>query len=273
MNSQVLESTDEAIDLNDDRIRQFIDERRWYAPIGFGNGIVAPCWNAPDTPLSTPHMGASRFEFILRRNMPDLQGKRVLDIGCNAGAVALHMARCGAREVVGVDSDKTWPGWLEQAKFVKRALEWRCATRYNLVFHDCDMRELPKLDLGRFDVVTALCCLYYIETSELEALVQHVASIADVFLVQGNTVPADHRQSPETKRHAHPHFLRRVLQANGFPFVTVDAPWFYGRPVVVGRKSALPATVNSPIRRFLGRLGRKASYIPHRMIQFTAVDN
>ena len=128
MKSKVLESTDEAIDLNDESIRRFVDERQWYAPISFGNGIVAPCWNAPGTPVSTPHMGAGRFEFILRRNLPDLQGKRVLDIGCNAGAVALHMSRCGARDVDGVDSNDTWRGWLEQARLVKRTNQWRCGS-------------------------------------------------------------------------------------------------------------------------------------------------
>ena len=266
MNSRVLESTDDAIDLSDERIRRFVDERRWYAPISFGNGILAPCWNAPDTPVSTPHMGASRFEFILRRNMPDLQGKRVLDVGCNAGAVALHMARCGAGEVVGVDSDDTWPGWLEQAEFTKRALEWRCATRYNLTFHDSDIRDLPKLNLGQFDVVTALCCIYYLERPDVESFVRYVAHNADVLVLQGNTIRRDHRTNQGVRRRAHPKFLRDMLRQNGFPFVSIDAPWFYGRPVVVGRKKPLASNSESSCRRLARAIGRKISYVPHRLI-------
>jgi SAM-dependent methyltransferase len=39
----------------------------------------------------------------LLRLLPDVQGQRVLDLGCGAGQLALHLATGGAAEVLGVD--------------------------------------------------------------------------------------------------------------------------------------------------------------------------
>ncbi|MBN2021540.1 MAG: class I SAM-dependent methyltransferase [Pirellulales bacterium] len=252
-------------ELNDAYIRSRVGEMKWYAPISLGAGIVTRPWNWPDAPVNSPHMGPARFEFILRRNLPDLQGKRVLDLGCNAGLMSLHMARCGAREVVGMDSEKTWPGWQEQAAFVKRVLEWRCATSYNVAFVEANMRDLPSLDLGAFDVVVALCCLYYLDPHDIDRVIGHVANGlgASCCLLQGNIIRADHAGRREVERRARPRYLRDVLLRHGYRFVSVDAPWFYGRPVVVGRTERSPIPRYGLAKRTIGRLLRKASYLPH----------
>ena len=44
----------------------------------------------------------------------DLQGKTVLDIGCNAGFFSMEMKRRGAERVLGIDSDDEY---LAQASF------------------------------------------------------------------------------------------------------------------------------------------------------------
>jgi 2-polyprenyl-3-methyl-5-hydroxy-6-metoxy-1,4-benzoquinol methylase len=187
-------------------------------------------------------MGVSKFEFIVRPNLPDLQGKRILELGCNAGVVSIHMARLGAAEVVGIDCERGWAGWREQAAFVKGALEWRCRTSYNVRFIECDMRRLPDLDLGKFDICIALNCIYYIEKEEIRKLPRHIASVSDLFLVQCNT-----RDHSHLGRRTGPRFIQEALQANGFPAARVDWPWDrprkgfwpqrYSRPVVVGTKA------------------------------------
>src|SRR5262245_36826591 len=158
--------------------REIAKYPQWFVHVNFGNGIVARSTSWPDAPDDSRHMGVSKFDFIVKRNLPDLQGKRILEIGCNAGLVAIHMARLGAAEVVGIDNDAFWPRWREQAQFVKSALEWRCRTTYNVRYHECDMRALPELDLGRFDIVIALNCIYYIEEAEIQHLIHHIAGIA-----------------------------------------------------------------------------------------------
>src|SRR4051794_16939927 len=85
---------------SDDYIRDEIPRFKWFIHTNFGNGIVARSTAWPDAPIDSRHMGVSKFEYIVRRNLPDLQGKRVLEIGCNCGLIAIHMARLGAAEVV-----------------------------------------------------------------------------------------------------------------------------------------------------------------------------
>lgn len=226
---------------SDDLIRQRIqDFDRWFVNTDFGNGIVArsTCW--PDEPAFSRHAGVGKFEFIIRRNLPDLQGKRVLEIGCNAGVISIHMARLGA-EVVGIDCERAWPRWKEQAELVKSVAEWRCQTRYRIQYLECDMRELPNQDLGRFDAVLALNCIYYVDEAQIRRLCQHISTITNRFVVQCNT--RDHRT---LGRRPQPEFIETCLRDSGFSKVTIDWPWDtprrrvlpqrYSRPVVVAQR-------------------------------------
>lgn len=229
--------------MSDELIRQKIDEfAKWFTHVNFGNGIIARSTGWPDAPLDSIHMGVSKFDFIVRPNLPDLQGKRVLELGCNAGVNSIHMSRLGAAEVVGIDSGEHWPQVIEQAHFVKQALEWRCGTTYNISYIEADLADLPSLKLGWFDVVIALNCLYYLDEVDIAKVIRHVAGIADVFLIQCNT--ADHAYLGERPT---PGYMEKALRDNGFAQVTVDWPWDkakrkklfprrYHRPVVVGSK-------------------------------------
>jgi len=82
----------------------------------------------------------------------EVDGKRVLDLACGSGAKAIHLARQGAREVVGVDTSET---------FVRDAarLEPPPATR----FLRGDISRLDEIEglSGRFDVVLLLNALGY----------------------------------------------------------------------------------------------------------------
>ncbi len=226
---------------SDDYIRGQIPGYKWFVHTDFGNGIVARSTHWPDAAHDSPHMGVPKFEFIVRRNLPDLQGKRVLELGCNAGVIAIHMTRLGAVEVVGVDCEEGWPHWREQANFVKGALEWRCRTTYNVRYIECDMRRLPELDIGTFDCAIALNCLYYIEEDQIARVVRYLSSVTPHFLVQSNT-----RDQGHLGRRTDPHFLAQVLRDNGFPTTKIDWPWDrprggfwphrYCRPVIVGRR-------------------------------------
>lgn len=227
---------------SDDAIRARIaDFDKWFVHTDFGGGVVARSTSWPDAPARSRHMGVSKWEFIIRRNLPDLQGKRVLDLGCNNGLMAIHMARQGAREVVGIDSMNYWPRWKEQADFVKSALEWRCQTTYNTRYLELEMKDLPDHELGRFDIVTAFNSFYYLEASEMERVTRHLSTVADVFLVQCNT--ADH---PSLHPRPTPKFVEAILRKCGFPTTHMDWPWDrprrgliprrYWRPVVVGHR-------------------------------------
>ena len=134
-------------DMNEDIMREQIAEHKFYQPIEFGRGIIASNWAGPHT-LDSYEFGLKKWRYIVERNLPDVQGVRVLDVGCNSGLYCIQLARMGAREVVGIDSESTWPSWMEQAKFVKESLEWRCGTTYKIKYIDSPMTKIPDLNLG-----------------------------------------------------------------------------------------------------------------------------
>ena len=191
--------------MNEEMLKQKISQFKWYQPINFGNGVTIENWVGPHTEESM-NLVLKKWNFIIERNLPNVQGLRVLDIGCNCGLYCVQLARMGAREVVGIDSNATWAFWREQASFVKEALEWRCRTTYHIEYIDSPMQNIPKLDLSRFDLVMALCSIYYISVKEMHALLSHFKeSGCPRILLQGNTNRGD--QSKETFRKAQPKFL------------------------------------------------------------------
>ena len=225
--------------MDESEILKRIKEYSWYTPIDFGNGIIATGNFKVSTALENIHFGMGKWQYIIERNLPDLQGKRVMDLGCNNGIFCIEMARRGATDVIGVDSEKTWPNWKSQAEFVKEALEWRCRTKYPIRFVDSDMDRISYFNFGRFDVVTALCSIYYLEEDRMYSLLKHLRETSDLVLIQGNTRRED--QTPEVHRRALPEYIGRMLEKVGFPFITYDCPLFYERPVVVGS--------NAPVRQ------------------------
>jgi SAM-dependent methyltransferase len=218
--------------MNDDVIRQEIAKHKWYQPVDLGNGVSTNNW-AGDHTKASYEFGLKKWRYIIERNLPDIQGLRVLDIGCNCGLYCIQMARMGAREVVGIDSDATWASWKDQACFIKEVLEWRCQAKYNIEFIDSSMTKIPDLNLGKFDLVIALCSIYYISENEIYDLLSYFKyQDTSTIILQGNTNKKD--QSLEVYRKARPKYLRKILNKSGYKYTYIDEPLFYSRPVVVG---------------------------------------
>jgi SAM-dependent methyltransferase len=90
-------------------------------------------------------------EPAIRSLMPDLTGKRVLDLGCGFGHVARYARQMGAVEVVGVDiSDRM----IEAAR---RATDDPAITYAVIAMQD--IKPMPE----RFDVVISSMALHYID--------------------------------------------------------------------------------------------------------------
>jgi tRNA (mo5U34)-methyltransferase len=105
---------------------------------------------------------------------PDLRGRTVLDIGCNAGFYSLEMKRRGAARVLGIDSDEDY---LAQARFAAEVSGL-----------DIEFRHLSVYDVGaigeRFDLVLFLGVLYHLRHPllALDLIREHVAR--DLFVFQ-----------------------------------------------------------------------------------------
>jgi tRNA (mo5U34)-methyltransferase len=103
----------------------------------------------------------------------DLHGRRVLDVGCNAGFFAIRMKERGAARVVGIDSDERY---LEQARFAAGVLGT-----------EIEFRQLSVYEVGRigerFDIVLFMGVLYHLRHPllALDLLHEHVADGTLVF--------------------------------------------------------------------------------------------
>lgn len=118
----------------------------WYHSIDLGGGVVTPGRTDPMPKFSA-----------LEPHLPDLDGLRVLDLGCNAGGVAVEFARRGAR-VTGVE---TTEAYYRQARYVARRLRLR----------NFRPRHMTVYDVGRFrrrfDIVLCLGLVYHLRHPQL----------------------------------------------------------------------------------------------------------
>jgi tRNA (mo5U34)-methyltransferase len=96
-----------------------------------------------------PQVKWRRFAGVIPDN---LQGKTVLDIGCNAGFYAMEMKRRGAERVLGLDTDDEY---LAQAKFAAEVTGLKI-----------EFRKMSAYDVGqlgeKFDLVIFMGVLYHL---------------------------------------------------------------------------------------------------------------
>ena len=152
----------------DDRLKARIDELGpWFHNMDLG-GV----WTAPDHFLGDyPGKKFRRFA----DKLPEVSGKTVLDIGCNAGFYSIEMKRRGASRVLAIDSDDRY---LAQAKFASETLG----------HSGIEFRKLDVYDVGaigeRFDLVIFMGVLYHLRHPllALDLIREHVAG--DMLLFQ-----------------------------------------------------------------------------------------
>ncbi|MDG6809279.1 class I SAM-dependent methyltransferase [Glaesserella parasuis] len=100
--------------------------------------------------------------------LPDLNGKKVLDLGCGAGGHLLHYMAMGAKQVVGLDLSQSM---LEQAEkdFAKNSVD---PTAYR--FYCLPMEVLSPIAESDFDLVTSSFAFHYIK--DLSALLTQISA-------------------------------------------------------------------------------------------------
>lgn len=151
----------------DDLERQIDALGPWFHNMDLGGIHTAPNHFLGDYPA----VKWKRFDHAVPH---DLQGRSVLDIGCNAGFYAMEMKRRGAARVLGIDSD---------ARYLAQA---RLACSVNDL--DVEFRELSVYDVARlnerFDVVLFMGVLYHLRHPllALDLIREHVAK--DMLVLQ-----------------------------------------------------------------------------------------
>lgn len=136
-----------------------------------------------ETPIAEPrhlnrHEQRRRYFFdpVVRRFGGSLAGKRVLDLGCNAGFWSLASVDAGCEYVLGIDGRRMH---VDQATLVFE-VKGVAEKRYDFVHGN--LFELDWSSFGEFDIVLCLGLLYHV--SKHVDLLERIAAVnSDVLLI------------------------------------------------------------------------------------------
>ena len=196
---------------------------KWYAPIDFGYGLTQGAfWGVKS--------GMGRWEVFIKEYLPNLKDKRILDLGSNNGCLPLMMLKEGAAEVIGMELSREF---FEQSLLVRELFQWRDMEEYAFKTINTDMYDIINSDLGRFDIITSFCTLYYLKEKQMEAVVRRASEISSLFVIQANIIAGSTWDSDKPRR-ASVEFLNNLLINNGFAHVEIKAPPLSTRPLLIG---------------------------------------
>jgi tRNA (mo5U34)-methyltransferase len=133
-----------------------------------------------------------------------LEGKSVLDIGCNAGFYSQEMKQRGATRVLGIDEDE---GYLEQARFAAEV------NQLDIEFRHMSVYEIAKLG-ETFDVVLFLGILYHLRYPLLALDLIRQTVVRDWLVVQSLLRGSEETAAVEPD---YPFNETEIFEEKGFP--------------------------------------------------------
>jgi tRNA (mo5U34)-methyltransferase len=163
---------------------------RWHYQFDL-KGNLTPIW---DETWANRHRQRKEYFFdpLVQLCGDSLRGKRVLDLGCNAGFWSLWAARAGCDYVLGIDGRQMH---VDQSNFVFE-VEGIDEDRYD--FFVGNIFEVDFRQFGRFDVVLCLGLLYHV--SKPVELLEKISEINDDVLVIDTALSSLPRPSFEVRR-------------------------------------------------------------------------
>ncbi len=206
-----------------------LKKERVYAGAYIGDGLrLGNLWDSS--------AGFAKWHYILKRNLPPFQGKRILDLGANNAVISLTMLRHGAAEVVAIESNSRF---IEQGELLREAFQWHDNRSYNLRYVQACMSSVVEMELGRFDMAMALCSIYYLQEDDIDRLLLHLSRLTETLVLQCNTELDIGRKCDDTYAKASLEYNLSALKRNGFGHVRVISPRGYTRPLVIGSSESL----------------------------------
>jgi len=150
----------------------------WFHRIDLGGGIYTKTESVMGEPVDHPH---GSWQTIQKLLPPDLRGKTVLDVGCNAGFYSFEAKRRGAKRVLGVDG---------QRQHVRQGLFARNVLDLDVEFRRLNVYELSPRSVGQFDITLALGLLYHLKHPIL-ALENLYGVTKELLVIETAIMPAD----------------------------------------------------------------------------------
>lgn len=176
--------------------------------------------------------GFNNWDNYLKYCIAEVGGRRILDVGCNAGIYDLEMAKMGAREIIGIDLD------IRQALFVEDFFSKKSRISFdNVKFIERDASEEGLQDLGRFDFACLFCTVYHFE-KRIDFVMEEISRITDSVVLQGNLKRLN---SPKYKDRMGTEYagidgMRQLLQRHELGKIHIFALNDYPKPVVIGER-------------------------------------
>jgi tRNA (mo5U34)-methyltransferase len=158
----------------------------WFHRIDLGNGLYTKTESVMGEPVDHPH---GPWQTIQKLLPPDLGGKTLLDVGCNAGFYAFEAKRRGAKRVLGVDGQRQH---VRQGLFVRKVLG------LEVEFRRLNVYELNARTVGQFDITLALGLLYHLKHPIL-ALENLFQVTKELLIIETAIMPPE--RTPESFMH------------------------------------------------------------------------
>jgi SAM-dependent methyltransferase len=128
----------------------------WYQAIDF-DGVLTQTYSKPNESAKSGEVLWNKIKTFLPET---LEGKRVLDLGCNAGYYCIKSLLLNCKEVIGIERDLHY---YNQALFVKEFYEEKLNKKLdNIKYIRNDISDINFNELGKFDYVFAISILYHI---------------------------------------------------------------------------------------------------------------
>jgi len=221
------------------------DFLEWYTPIQIMGRVIHertyPKYVVRRAYLTNKERGESKWDYIIKDNLPSIKGKRVCDLGCNVGLYSIYLSQMGAKKVDGYDRTETIvqptntelpkQNVVQQAYFVRNLHRLaKIEVPDSVCFFEQDLASLDFSKL-KYDLLFSSCVLYHFGKKKFNEFISKVSShIPEIFL-QTNLG----HKGGELEETASLAFHRMVLEKYGYKVIIV-APENYNYPIIYGKK-------------------------------------
>ncbi len=201
-----------------------LGEGGWYHSIDFGDGDVTKVKE------KDPFRGIDRWNYF-KEYLPNLQDKRIIDIGCNTGIFSFQAIRDGASYVLGLDSSKLA---IQQALFATKVFSDNEKVEYSkkVDFKCLDVSKTSLIKFGKFDIAFLFSVIYCLKKRKAKEMLRELRQMVDVVAVQA-------RDSHESGLN-YPEDIKKALIETGFSDISLFEFYLpngkmYTKPLIIAK--------------------------------------